>query len=109
MSLVHPHGGEFSGYTIPTFEIPACLRHLLKGYRWWCRKCRAQSEKDFEEVCLAHWSEQHALRRIVDAPADTRLDVVQDIADRELDHTSLFDLTAHIAPRQHTHVEVPDE
>lgn len=86
MSLVHPHGSEFSGYTIPQFEMPGCIpKHFNKGYKWWCKRCRIEAEYQFELVCISHWSSQRALRQIVDAPADTRLDVVQDIAAEELE------------------------
>lgn len=46
---------------LPVFKMPSCVdRHFFKGYRWWCKKCRAEVERQFADVCRALWTMQIA-------------------------------------------------
>lgn len=43
---------------LPEFRMPTCHRHFFKGYRWWCRACSHEVERQFEDVCVALWTLQ---------------------------------------------------
>ncbi len=83
MSLVTPHGGESIEKPLPMFTMPGCLKHIFTHYRWWCGPCRREAALQFELVCIAHWSEQRALKRIAGAEG-TSADVLRAIAFEEL-------------------------
>jgi hypothetical protein len=48
------------------FEMPRCVKHLLVGHKWWCRKCDKETESQFRDVMHEFWKIKGEGDRIVD-------------------------------------------